>query len=89
MPPDAQLLMQVRSKGIIVFVPQYGIEGQAKLPDSMSPATLTFNEEKQVVNSQTGSVVFTIFDALQVRATVEEGSGHRRNLELTVIDPSQ
>ncbi len=82
-------VVQVRPKGIIVFVPQYGIEGQAKLPDSMAEATLVFNEEKQIVLRPDGSILFRIFDAVQITASVEEASGHRRYLQLSVLDAAE
>ena len=81
-----RLALQVRPTGIIVFVPQYGIEGPAKMPESLTEATLIFNEEKQHVLGPDGSIIFTIFDSIQIRATVEETQGHRRHLALTLVD---
>ncbi len=81
--------LQVRTTGIIVFVPQYGIEGPAKLPESMAEATLAFKEDEQIVLRPDGTIIFTIFDRINVRATVEETQGHRRHLALTLIHPDK
>lgn len=83
------MLVQVRSSGIIVLVPQYGIEGPAKIPESMGEASLVFNEEKQNVLRPDGTIVFTIFGSVQIKASVEETQGHRRHLQLTLVDESR
>lgn len=90
---------RVRCNGLIVFVPKYGIEGPVFLDDGKDDGTAgtdnnnnksvyIYDEERQRVESQDGSVCFTIFDPCAVSIEVEEGVGGRRSLSLKLVDRS-
>jgi len=90
---------KIRSNGLIVFVPKYGIEGPVFLDGEKEDGTtvtgadnkksvFAYDEERQRVESQDGSVCFTIFDPCAVSIEVEEGVGGRRSLSLKLVDRS-
>ena len=47
------------------------------------------DEDKQTIVSQDGGRSYTVFDKAAVRITVEETFGHRRHLQLTLVDRSE
>ena len=83
---------RVKSNGMIVFVPKFGIEG----PLYFTPAsagqekdagtTMVFDEEKQTVRNTSGTIKYTIFDPCAVKIFVNEGVGRRRVLVLELMD---
>ena len=46
------------------------------------------DEDKQQVTSKDGRLQFTIFDKAAVRICIEETFGHRRQLQLSLVDRS-
>jgi len=49
---------------------------------------LYWMEDKQMVMSKDGRRGYTVFDKVAVRICVEETFGHRRHLQLMLVDPS-
>ena len=47
------------------------------------------DEDKQMVVSQDGQRSYTVFDKAAVKISVEETFGHRRHLQLTLVDRSE
>lgn len=47
------------------------------------------DEDKQTVVSKDGHRSYTVFDKAAVRISVEETFGHRRHLQLTLVDRSE
>lgn len=57
-------------------------------PDSAQDE-FTLDEDKQMVTSKDGSRSYTVFDKAAVRISVEETFGHRRHLQLMLVDRSE
>ena len=49
----------------------------------------TLDEDKQMVTSKDGRRSYTVFDKAAVRISVEETFGHRRHLQLMLVDRSE
>ena len=97
--------MQVRANGLVVFVPKYGIEGPVYLTekakhDSMqgigkAPAAPSGSQafqlegDQQAIASADGSLRIRVFDKAAVRISVVEGTGHRRQLLLQLVDRAE
>lgn len=56
---------------------------------SSSQDEFVLDEEKQMVMSKDGRRSYTVFDKAAVRISVEETFGHRRHLQLTLVDRSE
>jgi len=73
---------RVKSNGLIVFVPKYGIEGSIMLEEQ----AVTLDEESQTLRKKSdGSVLYKIFDPCAVKIHVEEGFGRRKTLILELV----
>ena len=74
---------KVKSNGVVVFVPKFGLEGSVLLKDEGS---LILDEESQSLKSKKdGSMIYKIFDCCAVKIRVEEGFGRRRSLTLDLV----
>lgn len=84
---------QVKANGLILFVPKYGIEGPVYLTGKDAAAAdvaeFILDESKQTLTSRDGSVRHTVFDKTAVRISVEETTGRRQQLRLTLVDRSE
>lgn len=49
----------------------------------------TLDEDKQMVTSKDGRRSYTVFDKAAVRISVEETFGHRRHLQLMLVDRAE
>ena len=49
----------------------------------------TLDEDKQMVTSKDGRRSYTVFDKAAVKISVEETFGHRRHLQLLLVDRSE
>ena len=49
----------------------------------------TLDEDKQMVTSKDGRRSYTVFDKAAVKISVEETFGHRRHLQLMLVDRSE
>ena len=117
--------MQVRTNGLIIFVPKYGIEGPVYLTKHKRDTAATANslsgshqtttasvastsqtskqnpdsdqgldqeeefvldEDKQMILSRDGQRSYTVFDKAAVKISVEETFGHRRHLQLSLVE---
>ncbi|KAK9797008.1 hypothetical protein WJX73_004308 [Symbiochloris irregularis] len=83
---DARIT-KVRSKGVIVFIPKYGIEGTIHLTPkaedgSEPPAEYTMDEQKQTIRHCDGQLALTVFDKVAVKIQIVTGVAHRRSLSL-------
>lgn len=79
----------MRSNGLIVFIPKYGIEGTVVLTpkdSAMSDSEWIMNEDKQVVTARQGQEAFTVFDKIAVKISIVVGAAYRRQLSLEWID---
>lgn len=73
---------RVKSNGLIVFVPKYGIEGSIMLEEQ----AVILDEESQILKQKSdGSVLYRIFDRCAVKIRVEEGFGRRKTLMLGLV----
>ena len=73
---------RVKSNGLIVFVPKYGIEGSIMLEEQ----AVILDEESQTLKQKSdGSVLYRIFDRCAVKIRVEEGFGRRKTLILGLV----
>jgi len=96
---DARVL-KLRTNGIIVFVPKYGIEGpvmlslkggdqgkQDKDSNAAEGATNEFllEDDGQSMVSRDGKQRFRVFDKIAVQIRVEETTGRRRHLVLNLV----
>jgi exosome complex exonuclease DIS3/RRP44 len=86
---------KVQANGLIVFVPKFGIEGpiyfdsNASNTEGNETAAFTFDEERQTVANDSGTMQYTVFDPCAVRIYVKEGVGRRRALALELIPRDQ
>ena len=62
---------------------------QAQSQGTKQSEEFVLDEEKQTIVSQEGGRSYTVFDKAAVRITVEETFGHRRHLQLTLVDRSE
>ena len=77
---DSARVVKVREKGVIVFIPKYGIEGPIKL-ESWTKAA-----EKPKMTSPDGSKTLHLFDKVQVRIEVQqEGQSRQEHLVLSLV----
>lgn len=73
---------RVKSNGLLVFVPKYGIEGSVMLEEQ----AVTLDEESQTLKQKCdGSILYQIFDPCAVKIRVEEGFGRRKTLVLELV----
>ncbi|EFJ15219.1 hypothetical protein SELMODRAFT_180518 [Selaginella moellendorffii] len=87
-PTDADArIVQIRSNGLIVFVPKYGIEGPVFLVDKASKSSTNWimNEEQQCANARDGSTKYKVLDSVKIRIQVVEPQPNRPKLELTLL----
>ena len=72
---------------IRVMVPQYGIEGQVKLPISSNDTRLTrLSKENKIVYDEKISI--QVFDKVRVKVWVKEAQAHQRELVIDLLQPS-
>jgi len=72
---------------IRVMVPQYGIEGQVKLPISSNDIRLTrLSKENKIVYDEKISI--QVFDKVRVKVWVKEAQAHQRELVIDLLQPS-
>ena len=83
---------KVRANGLIVFIPQYGIEGPVYFSGPQEDAAPNMDweleAEAMVVRSRDGCKQFGIFDACFVEISVESVGkvGGRQRLALRLLD---
>lgn len=86
---DARII-RVRTNGLIVFVPKFGIEGpvyfHSHSEEKGGDAKVRFalDDHTQVARSLDGNLRFQVFDTVTVSIRVEESQGHRRKLVLAL-----
>ena len=72
---------------IRVMVPQFGIEGQVKLPISCDdPRLIRLPEENKITFNNTVSI--QVFDKVRVKIWVRDGEGYQRELVIELLSPS-
>lgn len=78
---DARII-RVKSNGLVVFVPKFGIEGSIMIDEQ----AVIFDEESQTLARKSDvSVLHKIFDPCAVQIHVEEGFGRRKSLVLELV----
>eukprot|EP00898_Chlorokybus_atmophyticus_P008814 jgi/Chlat1/8934/Chrsp94S08251 len=92
---DARVI-KVRTNGIIVFVPKYGIEGPIYVtPHAKSKGEaavtddFTLDEERQTVVSKDGKIAFRVFDTLTINISVQEPQPNRPKLMLALTSTTK
>lgn len=74
---------RVKSNGLIVFVPKFGIEGTVILQQEGDERQYIFDEDAQTLSrASDGTLMYRIFDPCAVGIYVQEGVGRRRTLML-------
>ena len=72
---------------IRVMVPQYGIEGQIKLPVSCDdPKLIRLPKENKIIFDNDISI--QVFDKIRVTISVREVQGYQRELVIELVSPS-
>lgn len=72
---------------ILVMVPQYGIEGQVKLPiSSDNPKLRRFPKENKIVFDD--KITIQVFDKIRVKICVREVQAYQHELEIKLLSPS-
>jgi len=79
---DARVF-KVRSNGLVVFVPKFGIEGPILFEQE---STTTLDEEAMAVTN--GGKTWKIFDQITVQVEVEHLPAHRSRLLVSIVDDS-
>jgi len=80
-------ITKVKSNGVLVFVPKFGIEGTVLLLQEENQYKL--DEESQELRRVTdNSLAYKIFDCCAVKIYVKEGIGRRRTLVLDLVPRS-
>lgn len=79
---DARVF-KVRSNGLVVFVPKFGIEGPILFEQG---STTTLDEEAMAVTN--GGKTWKIFDQITVQVEVEHLPAHRSRLLVSIVDDS-
>ena len=86
---DARII-RVRTNGLIVFVPKFGIEGPVYFHSNSEEKggdgkiQFALDDHTQVARSLDGTLRFQVFDTVTVSIRVEESQGHRRKLVLAL-----
>ena len=60
--------------------------GQNQTSSSEQDDQFVLDEDKQMIQSHDGQRSYTVFDKAAVKITVEETFGHRRHLQLSLVD---
>jgi len=86
------LIMKVRAKGIVVMVPDYGIEAKVTLdfsPNSTDTNTaLEFDEKGMSLKCIRTGRVLKVFDQVFVKLEVVKGANYRENLVVSLVEPA-
>ncbi|CAM6111100.1 unnamed protein product [Calypogeia fissa] len=92
-PVDTQArIVRIKSNGLIVFVPKYGIEGpiflsgKEKQKSKDKESDWIVNEQDQTTSSRDGKYHFKVLDRLVVHIEVVEPQPNRPKLQLSVVD---
>eukprot|EP01024_Parvocaulis_polyphysoides_P037208 TRINITY_DN3310_c0_g1_i1.p1 TRINITY_DN3310_c0_g1~~TRINITY_DN3310_c0_g1_i1.p1 ORF type:complete len:294 (-),score=60.91 TRINITY_DN3310_c0_g1_i1:252-1082(-) len=74
---------RVKSNGLIVFVPKFGIEGPVHFEKE---GNFSLDEEKAEVVDKSSGLKYVIFDKVAVRITVEVSPTYHKQLVLKLVD---
>ncbi|OAE18374.1 hypothetical protein AXG93_1783s1030 [Marchantia polymorpha subsp. ruderalis] len=89
-PTDTEArIVRIKSNGLIVFVPKFGIEGPVYLTgkkDKKDESDWIVNEQSQTTESRDGKYRFKVLDKLVVHIEVVEPQPNRPKLQLTLVD---
>jgi len=90
-PRDSMAMVsRVRHRGIVVVVPEFGIEGKISFGKSDQDAKANFDfdeDEMQLVHKKTGLKV-QIFDEVKVHLRVHRSVTHRETLVISLLQPA-
>ncbi|XP_068646865.1 exosome complex exonuclease RRP44 homolog A [Aristolochia californica] len=85
-PTDTEArIVKIRSNGLIVFVPKYGIEGPVYLIHKGERGEWLVDEEHQRVTKTDASVSYSVLQPVRIHMEVVEPQPHRPKLELSLI----
>jgi len=76
-------VVRVRTNGLVVFVPRYGIETAVYLGRDVRG--FRHDEARQALVCVSTGEAFSVFDRVSVRISVEEDSVHRRKLNVELL----
>ena len=76
-------VVRVRTNGLVVFVPRYGIEAAVYLGRDVRG--FRHDEGKQALVCVSTNEAFAVFDRVSVRISVEEDTVHRRKLNVELL----
>lgn len=83
------VVVKVRSNGIRVMLPRYGIEGMIFLCHKGEESTLVFDEKKQSISPVNNpKAKITFLDKVETRVSVKVSIGNRRELDISLLAPS-
>jgi len=84
------MISKVQENGtIVVFVPEYGIEGKIHLvEEGIVEDVVEFNVESMSLLHKSTGVRLQIFDQVKVNLSVENRPGHREKLVVRLLEPN-
>ncbi|KAG6546222.1 hypothetical protein Mapa_012260 [Marchantia paleacea] len=92
-PTDTEArIVRIKSNGLIVFLPKFGIEGPVYLTgkkDKKDESDWIVNEQCQTTESRDGKYRFKVLDKLVVHIEVVEPQPNRPKLQLTLVDQAK
>ena len=83
------LVSRVRERGVVVMVPEYGIEGKVNFTKTDEEAETLFKYDDKLMkltHKASGKSV-SIFQQVKVKIHVNTGVGHRETLVVSIIEP--
>ena len=82
------MVSRVTDNGIVVIIPEFGIENKVKLNASKGGADFEFNQTTLTLREVKTGLAIQIFDQVKVNIDVQIGSGRREKLVVQLLEPT-
>lgn len=84
------MVSRVRERGIVVVVPEYGIEGKIAFAKSDAEAKKSFdyNPDQMLIRHKASGKQVQIFDEVKVKLWVYRSAAYRESLIVSLVDPA-